>query len=96
MRIMTCVVAVVVCAPLVAAAEDGILASAERLAAEAELQGDVTGMRLSPARFGLGVALAAAGVAMLLVDPEQPVQPTQPGLVSDTALLDGTPTCSTG
>ena len=90
MRIITCVVAVVVCAPHVATAEKGIMASAERLAAEAAAQGDVTGMRLSPARFGLGVTLAAAGVAMLLIERNQPTQPTQPGLVSDTLLLDGT------
>ena len=90
MRIIACAVAVLVCAPNVATAEDGIMVSAERLAAEAAVQGDVTGMRLSPARFGLGVTLAAAGVAMLLIDRDQPTQPTQPGLVTDARLLDGT------
>ncbi len=81
----------VVCGPHVAAAQDGIMASAQRFAAaEAALQADRTGTRLSPARFGLGVVLTAAGVAALLIDPEQPTQPTQPRLVSDTVLLNGT------
>ena len=44
----------------------GILAS---IAGPAHAQG----MRI------IGVAIAAAGAAMLTVDPEQPVQPTQPG-----------------
>ncbi len=34
----------------------------------------------------VGVALAAAGAAMMTIDPEQPVQPTQPGIVPDDTL----------
>ncbi len=33
-----------------------------------------------------GVGMAVAGAAMLLVDPTQPVQPTQPGVVSRDTL----------
>lgn len=65
-----------------------IRATAERLAAETELEQADVGLRRSGARVGLGVALAAAGVAMLLVDPKQPTQPTQPGTVSPDALDD--------
>ena len=69
-------------------AKGPIRASAERLASETALeQGDV-GMRRSGARVGLGIALAAAGVAMLIIDPQQPTQPTQPGTVSSDALGD--------
>lgn len=53
----------------------GILAS---IAGPAHAQG----MRI------IGVAIAAAGAAMLTVDPEQPVQPTQPGLVPHDTLQD--------
>ena len=38
-----------------------------------------------PARW-IGVAVAAAGAAMMTLDPEQPVQPTQPGTVADDTL----------
>ncbi len=65
--------------------ERPIRASAKRLASETELQSDVA-VRRSGARVGLGVALAAAGVAMLLIDPKQPAQPTQPGTVSSGML----------
>ena len=65
-----------------------IRAAAERLAAETELEQADVGLRRSGAMVGLGVALAATGVAMLLVDPQQPTQPTQPGTVSSDALRD--------
>lgn len=64
-----------------------IRAAAERLAAATELEQADVGLRRSGARVGLGVALAATGVAMLLVDPQQPTQPTQPGTVGSEALL---------
>ena len=94
--------------PTVASAQDGgMLASAEQLAESAQLQTDSNGggSRRSAARVGIGVAIAGAGVAMLLIDPKQPTQPTQPAAVlpeqlSDTALenLLGTlhcePNCS--
>ena len=67
-------------------AKGPIRASAERLASETELEQADVGRRRSGARVGLGVALAAAGVAMLLIDPQQPTQPTQPGTVSSDAL----------
>ena len=35
----------------------------------------------------LGVGIAAAGTAMLVIDPKQPVQPTQPGIVSSRTLM---------
>ena len=69
------------------AAEDGLLASAERLAAEAVQAGQVETTTRSTARVSLGVALAAAGAAMLLIDPEQPIQP---GPVSMDTLGDTT------
>ncbi len=65
-----------------------IRATAERFATETELEQTDAGLRRSGARVGLGVALAAAGVAMLLIDPQQPTQPTQPGTVSSDALTD--------
>ena len=68
----------------------GILASAERLAKGIELQQEEAGTRRSVGRLALGVALAGAGVAMLLIDPEQPVQPTQPGIVSLDVLVSET------
>lgn len=64
-----------------------IRASVEKLAAEAELQSDAVRTR-SNSRVGLGVALAGAGAVMLLLDPKQPLQPTQPGLASEDALID--------
>ena len=43
--------------------------------------------RRSTGRVALGLAIAGAGVAMLLIDPKQPTQPTQPGTVSDDVLI---------
>lgn len=71
-----------VCTPTGAPAQS-IRQSAERLASEAVLQND-GGTRVSAARVGMGLALAAAGAAMMLVDPEQPVQP---GPVSNETLI---------
>lgn len=68
-------------------AAGSIRASAERLAAEAELE-QPPERRRSGARVGLGVALVAAGVGMLLIEPQQPTQPTQPGTVSTEDLQD--------
>lgn len=69
-----------------AAAEDtpGIRASAERLAAGAVQAGRVE-VRRSNARVGIGLAVAVAGAAMMLIDPKQP---TQPGPVSEDALTN--------
>ena len=70
--------------PTVAAAQEGgILAAAEQLAESAQLQTDSNGggSRRSAARVGIGLAIAGAGVAMLLIDPKQPTQPTQPAAV---------------
>ena len=36
----------------------------------------------------LGAGMAVAGAAMLLIDPTQPVQPTQPGLASHDTLQE--------
>ncbi len=63
-----------------------ILESAERAAAELVQSGRVE-VRRSAARVGIGLAVAAAGAAMLLVDPKQPVQPTA---VSEDTLLGET------
>ena len=75
------------------AEEEGIRASAIRLA-EAEgravQQSDVRGTRRSMGRVALGLAMAGAGAAMLLIDPKQPVQPTQPGVVPDSVLIEET------
>ena len=56
---------------------------AERLAAEAVQAGRVE-VRRSPARVGIGLAVAVAGAAMMLIDPEQPIQPSA---LSEDALL---------
>ena len=37
----------------------------------------------------IGVAVAAAGAAMTLIEPTQPTQPTQPGPISHDMLRDG-------
>ena len=68
----------------VAVAQPGIQASAERAAAELVQAGRVE-TRRSAARVGIGLAVAVAGAAMMLVDPKQPVQP---GPVSEDTLLD--------
>ena len=75
--------------PSLAGAQDSeILASAERFAAEIELQqSDAGGTRRSMGRVTIGLAIAGAGAAMLLIDPKQPTQPTQPGTVSDDVLI---------
>ena len=65
--------------PSLTVAEDqGILASAKRLAAAegAAQQIEVGGTRRSATRVAIGLALAGAGAAMLLIDPKQPVQPS--------------------
>ena len=65
--------------PSLTVAEDqGILASATRLAAAegAAQQIEVSGTRRSTGRVTIGLALAGAGAAMLLIDPKQPVQPS--------------------
>ena len=78
--------------PSLATAQDrGILASAERITEGVELQqNDVGGTRRSTGRVALGVVLAGVGAAMLLIDPKQPVQPTQPGIVPQDALINET------
>ena len=64
--------------PGMASAQEGILASAKRLAAAegAAQQSDVGGTRRSMGRVMIGLAMAGAGAAMLLIDPKQPVQPS--------------------
>jgi hypothetical protein len=66
---------------LAAAQQDGPLrATAERLARETELQqgtaGDL-GTRRSAGRVAIGLGMVGAGVAMLLIDPDQPTQPNE-------------------
>ena len=64
---------------------EGILASAERSATGIALQQTELGTRKSPTRLAIGLGMAGAGIAMLLIDPEQPIQP---GVVSDNRLTD--------
>ena len=71
---------------------EGIRASAERVAEAMARQPEVVGKRKSKIRLAIGLAMVGAGAAMLLVDPEQPVQPTQPDVVSDTLLANETAT----
>ena len=73
-------VSVLVIPSLAGAQERTLLASAERLAAESELQ-HVESSGPSATRMGIALGLVAAGVAMTLIDPTQPAQPTQPGTV---------------
>lgn len=83
MRITTLVVCLVVLLPSFAAADEptpSIRSSAERLAGEATLQQAESSGR-STTRMGVALGLVAAGVIMTLIDPTQPVQPTQPGTV---------------
>ena len=75
---------------IVTAQDQGILASAERITEGVELQRDVVGTRRSGSRVALGLAIAGAGAAMLLIDPKQPVQPTQPGVVPNSMLFEET------
>ena len=75
---------------LAQAQEKGLLASAEVAAAELaqqQQQVDMGSTRRSTGRVALGLAIAGAGAAMLLIDPKQPTQPTQPGTVSDDVLI---------
>ncbi len=88
-RLATLVLTIVLGVPAIAAAEDrnpGIRASAERLAAEAVQAGRVE-VRRSTARVGIGLAVAVAGAAMMLIEPKQP---TQPGVVSRDTLVNET------
>ena len=70
----------------VVVAQPGIRASAERAAAEL-VQSSRVEMRRSSARVGIGLAVAAAGAVMLLIEPKQP---TQPGVISRDALINET------
>ena len=74
---------------LAQAQEKSLLASARFAAAElAQQQQQVDmGSTRSMGRVALGIAIAGAGAAMLLIDPKQPTQPTQPGTVSDDVLI---------
>ena len=77
------VLVVALAAPVAVQAQERILESAERLAAETTLQGGPE-FRRSPLRTTIGIAMAAAGVAMMLIEPSQP---TQPAPVADTTLI---------
>ena len=75
---------------LAQAQEKNLLASAKLAAAELaqqQQQVDMGSTRRSMGRVALGLAIAGAGAAMLLIDPKQPTQPTQPGTVSDDVLI---------
>jgi type II secretory pathway pseudopilin PulG len=75
---------------LAQAQEKSLLAAAEFAAAELaqqQQQVDMGSTRRSMGRVALGLAIAGAGAAMLLIDPKQPTQPTQPGTVSDDVLI---------
>ena len=79
MRRITTVVVVLAAFSLapVGATAGPVLASATRLAAEAGAQAEEQrGTRISTARVSIGLAVAIAGVAMMAIDPEQPVQPS--------------------
>ena len=89
-RHVAIVLAMVLTVPALAGAEERILESAERLARETALQA-APEFRRSPTRTTIGIAMAAAGVAMMLIEPKQPtqpVQPTQPSQVPVGILLD--------
>ena len=60
-------------APGAVQAQEHILESAERLATETTLQGGPE-FRRSPIRTTIGIAMAAAGVAMMLIEPSQPTE----------------------
>lgn len=85
-RLATLALGLVLGIPATALADDrpGIRASAERLAAETVQVGRVETVR-SNTRVSIGLSMAVAGAAMLLIDPEQPIQP---GTVSDDMLGD--------
>ena len=72
---------------LAQAQEKNLLASAKVAAAELaqqQQQVDLGSTRRSTGRVALGLAIAGAGAAMLLIDPKQP---TQPGVVSRDVLV---------
>ena len=92
---------------LAQAQEKNLLAAAEFAAAElafaaaAELaqeqqQVDMGSTRRSMGRVALGLVIAGAGAAMLLIDPKQPAQPTQPGTVSRDVLVEEAATFISG
>ena len=75
---------------LAQAQEKSLLASAKLAAAklaQQQQQVDMGSTRRSMGRFALGLTMAGAGAAMLLIDPKQPTHPTQPGTVSDDVLI---------
>ena len=75
---------------LAQAQEKSLLASAKLAAAELaqqQQQVDLGSTRRSMGRVALGLAITGAGAAMLLIDPKQPTQSTQPGTVSDDVLI---------
>ncbi len=81
-RIVATSVVVTLAVPGVVGAQERILESAERLAAETVLQ-PAPEFRRSGGRVVMGIAMAAAGVAMMLIEPSQP---TQPQTVADDML----------
>ena len=73
---------------LAQAQEKSLLAAAEFAAAELaqqQQQVDMGSTRRSMDRVALGLAIAGAGAAMLLIDPKQPAQP---GVVSSDVLVN--------
>ena len=84
---------------LAQAQEKSLLAAAEFAAAELaqqQQQVDMGSTRRSMGRVALGLAIAGAGAAMLLIDPKQPAQPTQPGTVSLDVLVEEAATFISG
>ena len=78
--------------PSLAGAQDSVLASTERIAEGIELQRDVVGTRRSGGRVALGLAIAGARAVMLLIDPQQPSQPSSVSrdtLVNEAAAFIG-------
>ena len=76
---------------LAQAQEKNLLASAKLAAAELaqqQQQVDLGSTRRSTGRVALGLAIAGAGAAMLLIDPKQPTQPAQPTAVSEDQVID--------
>ena len=83
-RIVALILVLLLISPGLAGAQERILESAERLAAETTLQTPPE-FRRSPGRTAVGIAMAAAGAVMMLIDPEQPTQPTT---ISNEMLVD--------
>ena len=84
---------------LAQAQEKNLLASAKLAAAklaQQQQQVDMGSTRRSMGRVALGLAMAGAGAAMLLIDPKQPTQPTQPGTVSRDVLVEEAATFISG